>query len=563
MPQVKMPDGVVVSFPDDMPAEQIRSLIASKFPEAVPQSQPAQAATDVSTVEDMARSGATGLRQGLEGTAGLFGDANVRQQELAQWAAEKLGAGEKTQSIVGAIARRLSPFPFAQSTAEIEKNITKPIAGEHYQPKTMAGEYSRTVGQFAPGIVGGEGSLAARAVNQVVLPALASETAGQMAKGTAVEPYARFAGAVVGGAIPSLAKSAISPFKIDPERQAMVDAMKREGVDLTAGQMTGSEKLRYMESELGGMAGQKAMDRQGEQFTKAILKRAGIDAERATPEVIDNAFQTIGTKFDDLSSRNVLVPDKKLASDLSSTFREYAGAIPESQQAPMVKGLLKDIASRAKQGPISGDFYQGTSSLIARRMRTTSDPELKGALQGIKEALDAAMERSIAKTNPQDLGAFRQVRREYKNLMVIEKAATGAGENAALGIISPSQLRNATVQQGRRAYARGQGDLAQLARAGEALMKPLPNSGTAARTAARNFTATVPTMLGGGIGYTAGLPGMLAGAAVGSAVPFAVGRAILSGPGKRILTNQLTQGLPAVSPLEATIRGGLLAGLGR
>lgn len=35
MPRVRMPDGVVVQFPDDMPQEQIKSMIASKFPDAV------------------------------------------------------------------------------------------------------------------------------------------------------------------------------------------------------------------------------------------------------------------------------------------------------------------------------------------------------------------------------------------------------------------------------------------------------------------------------------------------------------------------------------------------
>lgn len=36
MPVVKMPNGDQVSFPDEMPKEQIRDLIASKFPDAVP-----------------------------------------------------------------------------------------------------------------------------------------------------------------------------------------------------------------------------------------------------------------------------------------------------------------------------------------------------------------------------------------------------------------------------------------------------------------------------------------------------------------------------------------------
>lgn len=36
MPIVKMPDGTKVQFPDDMPADQIRSMITSKFPELAP-----------------------------------------------------------------------------------------------------------------------------------------------------------------------------------------------------------------------------------------------------------------------------------------------------------------------------------------------------------------------------------------------------------------------------------------------------------------------------------------------------------------------------------------------
>jgi hypothetical protein len=38
MPIVKMPDGTQVQFPDNMPSEQIKGMIASKFPDAVPKS---------------------------------------------------------------------------------------------------------------------------------------------------------------------------------------------------------------------------------------------------------------------------------------------------------------------------------------------------------------------------------------------------------------------------------------------------------------------------------------------------------------------------------------------
>lgn len=45
MPQVRMPDGAVVAFPDDMPSEQIRGLIAQKFPQ-VAGGQPQQPTFD-------------------------------------------------------------------------------------------------------------------------------------------------------------------------------------------------------------------------------------------------------------------------------------------------------------------------------------------------------------------------------------------------------------------------------------------------------------------------------------------------------------------------------------
>ncbi len=68
MPIVKMPDGTQVRFPDEMPREQIRGMIASKFPDAVPQPTPVGNST-----QDWARQRADlveGARQ-----PGAFSDA--------------------------------------------------------------------------------------------------------------------------------------------------------------------------------------------------------------------------------------------------------------------------------------------------------------------------------------------------------------------------------------------------------------------------------------------------------------------------------------------------------
>jgi hypothetical protein len=352
---------------------------------------------------------------------------------------------------------------------------------------------------------------------------------------------------VATAAVAGAARRAVTPFASNATREGMVNTLAHEGVDVTAGQRTGSYGLRYAENELGGRAAQGAMERQGEQFTAAALRRTGTNAPRATPDVIDDAFTRVGQQFDDLAARNTLTADRQLGADLAVTFRDYAALVPESQRAPVVQGILQDIvgAAHANNGALPGAAYQAARSRLDRMARgAASDPQLSDALRGIRNALDDAMERSIS---PQDAAAWREARNQYRNLIVVERAATGAGENAAMGIISPSQLRNATVTaHGRRNYARGDGDFAELARSGEAILKPLPNSGTAGRLKAQGLTTAIPSILGSGVGGTAGgIPGALAGAAAGAVTPQLLGALIMSRAGQAYLGNQIA---PQITP---------------
>lgn len=363
-------------------------------------------------------------------------------------------------------------------------------------------------------------------------------------------------GAVLGAVLPgavSLATNTVrrlvTPSTIAAERQALVDTLGHEGVDVTAGQATGSSGLRYAESEIGGNAAQNMMDRQGEQFTAAALRRAGANGTRATPEVIDDSFRRIGNEFDDLAANNQLHPDRRLAHDLGGAWREYASLVPENARAPVVENMIRDIGQTLSQGPLDGAAYQAARSRLDRYARgAVTDPQLQDALLSIRNALDEAMERTLQRANSPDLGRWRTARRQYRNMLVLERAATGAGENAAQGLISPSQLRNATVSlHGRRNYARGRGDFAELARAGEGVMKPMPNSGTAGRFRAQNIGTGILSTLGAVGGTTAGgSMGGFAGAAVGALTPRLIGQIMMSQGGQAYLRNQLMAGnIPA------------------
>jgi hypothetical protein len=257
--------------------------------------------------------------------------------------------------------------------------------------------------------------------------------------------------------------------------------------------------------------------------------------------VVDEAFQRICGQFDDLAARNTLRADSRLAHEVGNAVSDYENLVPPSQRAPVIGRLANDV--RNSTGAIAGDTYQGWRSTIERLARSSgNNPQVASALRDIKNALDDAMERSIAARNPADLGAWREARRQYRNLLVVEKAATGAGAQTAEGLISPSQLRNAVVGQGRRAYARGQGDFADLARAGEAIMKPLPQSGTGPRS--------IPYLLSG-IGAGAGnVPGAIAA----FAAPGMASRALMSRPVQSYLGNQvMTDALRGLDPRRAAL----------
>jgi hypothetical protein len=425
---------------------------------------------------------------------------------------------------------------------EIEKHT-----GEFYKPQTTAGEYARTIGEFAPMAASGGAGAVGRVAN-VVAPALMSETAGQLTEGTSMEPYARVAGAFAGGTIPR----AITPLPADAARTGHLATLEKEGVtSLTAGQKTGSPALRWTEAVTkdtpGGGGKAAAMEVQAaEQFTRAALKRAGVDSNRATPQVIDQAFNDLGRKFDHLAGSTVLNADPVLTRALLNARSEYNQLVPETMRAPVVSNTVDDVLSMAQQHGhrIPGEVYQSVRSRL-ERMRSASarDPELANTLRTMREALDDAMEKSMP--GPRQ-GQWKEVRSQYKNLLTIEKALSGAGDDAVNGLVSPAALRTAAKIQGKRAYSRGKDDLGELARAGKAVMKPLPQSGTAPRAAAASLL---------GIGATAATGGnVFAGLAAALSEPALralASRGIMSKPVQNWMANQRAAGYLAERPGRA------------
>jgi len=501
-------------------------------------------APEVSTATDIAKSAGVGLGRGSIGLAGLVGDITdlgakgLRAAE--SYISDKIGI-EPYKPPVEPGKSVLDKIPTSESITKAVEGVT----GEFYKPQTTAGQYAQTIGEFAPGVIGGPGSLGARMLRNVVAPAVTSEAAGQATEGTSFEPWARAGGALAAPAALAGARRAVTPLPAEPSRQRLVDILQGEGVtSLTAGQRTGNKSLQYAESVLGdapgaGAQASRMQNEAQEQFTRAAMRRAGGGAD-ASPDVLMANNDRLGQQFRDMSARNSLTPDNDFITDLTAAVRNYRN-VPESQQRAMIQGYIDDIIPHVNAGSMPGEQYQAMRSRLSRQAQNNrmSDPDLSEALRGMRDALDNAMGRSIS---PIDREAWNTARREYGAQKTIENATSRAGAVTAEGQITPQNLRNVASVQNRGAYARGQGDFSELARAGAGVMAPLPQSGTAPRLTMQ----AIASMIGGVAGAGAGPAGSgLGAAAAGVAGPAIAGRILMSRPTQAYLANQLVQpGLP-------------------
>ena len=182
-----------------------------------------------STVMDMAGGFGSGIVRGLTETAMLpvtgkrmiesgmdylvnKGDALIRSAIGAEPRATPLASRNDTLDPAGAAINS------GQDAVRGAMDATL------YQPKTTAGEYAQTIGEFAaPGALPSKAARAAPTIarrvgeyvadfgRNAVIPAVTSETAGQLTEGTAYEPAARVAGALMGSGATAAYRASNAP----------------------------------------------------------------------------------------------------------------------------------------------------------------------------------------------------------------------------------------------------------------------------------------------------------------------------------------------------------------
>lgn len=371
------------------------------------------------------------------------------------------------------------------------------------------------------------------------------------------------AGLAASLAVPLLAAAggrAISPVRpnLNPEQARLAEVARAEGIPLTAGQETGSRPLRTMESVFSQLpmtarAQEGINDAQRVAFNRAALRRAGVDGDRATPEVMQQARGRIGNVFQEMAARNSLRVDDDLMASLGRLETAAAETATPEVAGPVRARISQVLAATGDDGTVPGEFYRQMDSALGKQARGSMDGNLRHALGEVRDTLRQGMDRSIS---PEDAGAWQEARRQYAALMTIRDALPPSGAGTAAGNVSPAALAGAVNRGTGGNYAFGRGEMNDLARVGREFVRDtVPDSGTQQRTMMANLLTGGTA--GGGLGWAAG-GNPLAGAAMGAAGMLAP-RAVQAGYNtdliRRYLTNQLVA--PQVTP---GLLSGLLAG---
>ena len=415
------------------------------------------------------------------------------------------------------------------------------------------------VGEALPSMVMPVGG-AATAVGTAGRLALSSAIPAALEYGTAEEraknAAGSAAGAVVGGVVvPKVAgavyqggKNAIRSLvgNVTPEAIALAQKAEAAGIKVNAAQLGDSKFLKTLASALEQMpftgAAKQASDQRGN-FTRAVSKTFGEDADKITPEVYNSAKQRLKASFDDLAMRNTLKVDEPLMGRLQGVLDE-ARQMADDGTIKAVDNVINRVIKQSNASAdvtggkvgantvieVPGAAYSSIDSMLSNAIKSGGE---KGQyLKEVQKAIREGMDRSISEA---DKDAWNLTRTQYKNLKAVRDIV---GRDAGDGNIPPTMLMNALngTEAGKEAMAMGtRGQLGELGRIGRTFVRDqVPNSGTAQRAMAMGLIG------GGGFAFGA-TPEEVAGMMVGGATAGRIMNKVLSNP--NVVANLGKQGI--------------------
>lgn len=425
------------------------------------------------------------------GVTGMTNDE--RRQRLDENARNILGAD--TDSIVYKGAKLGGEIA---GTAGAGGALAKPLQalaasryGAGIEPILNAGAQALQTGGFRVGELAG--TSAALPMRIAAGSAVGGVSAGM------VNPDDAGIGAAIGGALPAAAQvagatgravgKAFAGKGVSPEVAALAKRAEELGISVPADRLVNSRPLNAVAAGLNYVpfSGRAATeDAMNAQLNRAVARTFGQDSPNVTM-ALRKAESELGGKFDDVLRNNTVKVDQQFfqeLADIGNTASKELGQ--DSLKA--ISGQIDEIIAKGANGQIDGQAAYNIKRTLDRIGKRTG-PEAFHALE-LKRSLMGALDRSIG---PKEAAAFAKTREQYSNMLALEKLA----KNGAEGEISAARLANMQNINNQ--------PLQEVADIAAQFVKPREGQHGAAQRA----------LVGMGAGYLGGIPGLVAGSAVG------------------------------------------------
>ena len=359
-----------------------------------------------SMASDVAQSLGSGLIQGVTATVGLPGDLRDLGVRGVVGLRNMLSREEDLPAdiAVGAAQQQAPMLTGGQIDTVVQGQF-----GDYYQPQTTAGEYARTVGEFAPGALAPGGALTRLA--SVFVPAVASETAGQLTEGRPEEGAARALGGILGGfgvgatqAVRSGPQNVIRNATRGVTDQQIADAsrLRTEAQNLGIA-LTQAEALQQV---TGGATGLGRVQRVAEGSTNHLaptMAERPAQVRQAITNLVDQVGQPVApaeaSRLGQETAEGVLnrmrqrvnesaAPDYRAVDDQVVSAEEYAALQELPTYRAAEEALFASDELRPRGGPQSMDavnrVIQQMNTLESNAAPTVFNPNANATLASVR-----------------------------------------------------------------------------------------------------------------------------------------------------------------------------------
>jgi hypothetical protein len=418
------------------------------------------------------------------GGAGDYSDLYQQAQQNAQATAQ----ANPVASLAGAGTGLAATLPIGIEKTIFGKVPTSGVRGVINQiPEAVAKVRNWTSGGEVAkdaGLLAKSGNLALQSAKSAVVaaPIGAAYGAGSAEQGKMLEGAIGGAGgaAALSAAIPLVGAAASGTLnavlpKIEGKTAALAQRAKDFGIDLRLDQVSPTrarKTIQKVSQELPFSGVDASESAQRQQFTQAVAKTIGQDAQDLSPETINKFLDDTSAKYNSILKDQMIYIGKESKEKLDKLSSEASKTLTKDLADVVDKNINELISNTTDAQSIRGEVVSNFRSQLTQRIKN-ADPGVKKYLGDIIEAIDGMVEETL----PNKANDLKQVRREWRNFKTIEPLL----EKSTDGTINPTELLNRVkanpyIKASRSSL--GQDDLVDLARIGKQFLAKSGGSDT-------------------------------------------------------------------------------------